>query len=278
MMETVVFHLHDRSCDGDVQRMEAILKKHGKKIWFGSLERMQNQAEQMLIITDSLEDVEYAARNDIALIFYEAPNQDIRVQNVDMVVQGFEEIDVKFLQLIYMRHHELPWPIAETRRLYIRESVEEDLDAFRSLYNEKGMTDFIANPEWNGEEGEKKFSQYIHHMYPFYNYGIWTVIEKKEGKIIGRAGLENRSYRGKDVLEIGYLIGKKWQNRGFGEEAARAVEHFALDVLMPQELYAFIYPENRASIRVITKMGYQKIEDGEENGAEAWVKKCNYSA
>ena len=64
-------------------------------------------------------------------------------------------------------------------------------------------------------------------MYRFYNYGIWTVIEKTTGDIIGRAGIENGEYEGRAILELGYLIDRKWQGRGLGKEAARACTEYA---------------------------------------------------
>ena len=147
-------------------------------------------------------DVDYAKEHNIAVIFYETPGTNRSVSGVDMVVQGFEELNVEYLQLIYMRHHGLPWIIAKTDRICIRESVEGDLTAFRKLYQEEGMLDYLPNPEFEGEEGRENFRHYIRSMYRFYNYGIWTVLERKSGAIIGRVGIENGEYQGQSVLEL----------------------------------------------------------------------------
>ena len=90
-----------------------------------------------------------------------------------------------------------------------------DLTAFRKLYQEEGMLDYLPNPEFEGEEGRENFRHYIRSMYRFYNYGIWTVLERKSGAIIGRVGIENGEYQGQSVLELGYLIGKDWRRQGF---------------------------------------------------------------
>lgn len=271
-MRTVVFHLKDTEHDSDICSLAGMLERHGKKIYYENPAEVRENTEEMLVITDDAEDVRYARKKNIALIFYEKPGEDSHVSGVDMIVQGFQEVDIKFLQLVYMRHHRLPWPVAETERLYIRESVEEDLEIFRCLYKEKGITDYIPEPELEGEDGHKRFCQYIDKMYRFFNYGIWTVVEKEHGSIIGRAGIENREYRGENVLELGYLIGKRWQGKGYGEEAARAVEGFAENVLEPENLYAFIYPENAASIHLIEKMEYRKLPEMTEDGLTVWVK------
>ena len=68
---------------------------------------------------------------------------------------------------------------------------------------------------------EKNFRHYIRSMYRFYNYGIWTVLERKSGAIIGRVGIETENIRDKSVLEPGYLIGKDWRRQGFAKKPFR---------------------------------------------------------
>ena len=40
---------------------------------------------------------------------------------VQMVIEGFEEVDFEFLRRIYERWHGIPWVIAQTERCLIRE-------------------------------------------------------------------------------------------------------------------------------------------------------------
>ena len=53
------------------------------------------------------------------------PNQTY--SGVDMIVEGFEEVDTFFLEKVYQRYHHIPWKIAETSRCIIRELSLEDL-------------------------------------------------------------------------------------------------------------------------------------------------------
>mgnify|MGYP002709073617 CR=1 FL=1 len=271
-MKMVVFHLNNKSCADDIMRVKRALVQYGIKVTSAGLAGISEHPKGILVVTDSAEEAELAKKKNIAVIFFEESGRDSQVSGVDMVVQGFEEVDVQFLQLVYKRHHGLPWIIAETEHLYIRESVEEDLEAFCSMYREKGITDYIPEPELEGEEGRLRFCQYIRNMYRFYNYGIWTVIEKRTGEIIGRAGIENGEYQGKSILELGYMIGKKWQRRGFGREAALASAKFAKEVLGTHSLYAFIYPQNTASIRLIRQIGFERMQGLTENGLSVWKK------
>lgn len=272
-MRTVVFHLYSEMYRNTSGKLADMLKQQKIRIWSGAWEDLTEQPEHILLVTDDREDARYAARRQMALIFCELPGETAFIDGADMILQGFEEIDATFLRGVYRRHHGIPWTIAETERLYIRESIEEDLAAFQELYRQDGMLDYLPDPGFHKEDGLYRLRQYIKNQYPFYGYGIWTVLEKKSGRVIGRAGLENREYQGETVLEIGYMIEKESQRKGYGEEAVRAVEAYAEKEKLAEELYAFIVPENRASIGLIEKMKYEKISDQTGDGLAVWIKK-----
>lgn len=271
-MKTVVFHLQAKRCEKDISKLKEEILSYHIKIEEKELPEVKEEKDGILAITDQLADVAYAKENNIAVIFYEEPGTESRAAGVDMIVQGFEELDVEYLQLIYMRHHGLPWVIAKTERICIRESMEGDLAAFRQLYQEKGMLDYLPNPEFEGEEGRESFRHYIRSMYRFYNYGIWTVLERKSGAIIGRVGIENGEYQGESVLELGYLIGERWRRQGFAREAVSMAERFAAEVLQADSLYAFIHPQNKPSLAFIKAIGYEKMEQPLADGVLAWRK------
>lgn len=271
-MKTVVFHLQAKTCEKDISKFKKEILSYNIRIEEKELSEVKEEKDGILAITDQFSDVAYAKEHNIAVIFYETPGTNRSVSGVDMVIQGFEELDVEYLQLIYMRHHGLPWIIAKTDRICIRESVEGDLPAFRQLYQEEGMLDYLPNPEFEGEEGRENFCHYIHSMYRFYNYGIWTVLERNSGEIIGRVGIENGEYQGESVLELGYLIGKRWRKQGFAREAVQMAERFAAEVLQADSLYAFIHPQNKPSLAFIKTIGYEKMDQPGEDGVLVWQK------
>ena len=47
------------------------------------------------------------------------PNQTYA--GVDMIVEGFEEVDADFLEKVYQRHYRIPWTILETERCVVKE-------------------------------------------------------------------------------------------------------------------------------------------------------------
>lgn len=127
---------------------------------------------------------------DVPAIACQKPETDTFL-HADMVVEGFEEVDMTFLQRVYERHFNIPWTILETERCIVRELELSDLDDLFFMYAEPGMTDYMEGLYEYEEELEYQ-KAYIENMYRFYGYGMWLVFEKKTGTLIGRAGVEHR--------------------------------------------------------------------------------------
>ena len=106
----------------------------------------------------------------------------------DVAVTGFDALTPLLLIRAAERKYGIPWRIAETPRLLIRELQAEDLLALRAM---------DGNPEENVFCGpaEKHFTDagfleaYIRNQYGFYGFGIWGIIRKENGQLIGKAGL-----------------------------------------------------------------------------------------
>ena len=102
---------------------------------------------------------------DVAMIAYmnpEIPNQTY--SGVEMLVEGFEEVDVDFLEKMYQRHHRIPWKILETERCIIRELALSDLDDLFELYGE-GEIDKYTDPLYPYEEEKEYQRAYIEYCY-----------------------------------------------------------------------------------------------------------------
>ena len=74
----------------------------------------------------------------------------------------------------------MPWIIAETERLVIREFTAED--AAHMIQEDVGPGDEIFHRR-------EKLTAYIDSQYRFFEYGIWAVVEKESMTVIGKAGL-----------------------------------------------------------------------------------------
>ena len=97
---------------------------------------------------------------------------------VPYLIEKGAEISESFLERIVRRHLGLPWIIAETGRLLLREFTSDDWK-------------YLDKQEREDFGGQAGFLAYVSHQYSFYEYGMWAVVEKAGQSIIGMAGVKN---------------------------------------------------------------------------------------
>lgn len=95
---------------------------------------------------------------------------------VSYVTESLEDVDDVLAERVIRRCLGLPWLIAETERLVIREFQEEDWEQLERMENETFLN-------------REMFCSYIRSQYSFFEYGMWAVVEKRSSRLIGRAGV-----------------------------------------------------------------------------------------
>ena len=176
----------------------------------------------------------------------ELPGQ--KLSGCRILLEGFEEIDRGFLEQVHTRALGLPVRIAETRRLILREMTLSDLPELNRICRENGLP----------ETGEEEAKAYIRYMYGLYQCGMWVVLEKESGRLIGRAGFGIADYLPEAELDLGYLIDTPYRRQGYGEEACRAVLDYGRDWLELQRISAYVEEENQVSVHLLEKLGFQR--------------------
>lgn len=174
----------------------------------------------------------------------------------DILVEGFEEVDVQFLDRIMKRAQGLPWITVVTKRCILREITLEDIDDLFALYAQPGITDY-TEPLYERSREEQYTRDYIANMYRFYGYGMWLVCDRKSGALIGRAGFSHQDLGGECVLEMGYIIGVPYQRKGYATEVCEKLIAFARTNLSDfGTLNCFVEPGNTASHGLLGKLGF----------------------
>ena len=228
------------------------------------VERVQNAAdksgEKGILLTDKTARCMSAKGKEIPYILYlNEENKGADFGDIPYAVEGFEGVDIAFLDEIYRRFKGIPWTILETQRLLVRETTEEDLDALYEVYADPSISLYTENLYEDRDEERAYIRDYIKHVYTFCGYGIWSVIHKESGKLIGRAGLACRE--GYETPELGYVIGVPYQKQGYATEVCRAILEYADERLGFPEIRAVFEPENLASAKLCEKLGF--IEEGQ---------------
>ncbi len=228
-----------------------------------------DSTEGMLFVVDSGRLAKTLAAFLLPVLAYEhSTNKGEDFFGTPYVCLGAEALDTEYVERVYRRYHDIPWDIAVTDRLYLRETRVEDVDAFLQIYQDPEITAY-TEPLFEREKEIEYTREYIRNMYGFYGFGIWTVIERATGKIIGRAGLNTRD--GFELPEIGFVIGKRWQGQGYATEAITAVLAFAQRELEYKKIIAFVEPENAVSLHVLGNLGFMPRRIHEMNDREYFL-------
>lgn len=218
----------------------------------------EKRSRDIIFLSSNQSLLDLARDVDVPAIACQKPEMDTFL-HADMVVEGFEEVDMIFLQRVYERHFNIPWTILETKRCVVRELELSDLDALFSMYAEPGMTDYMEGLYEYEEELEYQ-KAYIENMYRFYGYGMWLVFEKKTGTLIGRAGLEHREELNGE-MELGYAIRTSFQHQGYAYEVCQAIVEYAKEELQASLLHCLIEKGNNISEKLAQKLGFSYCGD-----------------
>ncbi len=162
------------------------------------------------------------------------------------------ELDPEFEKRDALRKAGRPVEIARTERLLIRETVDADIPELYRIGTDAAVAKYITPMQPTLEEEIAYTKAYVRHMYAFYDFGLWTVLDQDisgQECVIGRAGLFP-SERLDEQIEMGYMIEPECQGKGYGKEVAEAVLHYAFDVLDLEEVHLFAEEENKASVKV----------------------------
>jgi RimJ/RimL family protein N-acetyltransferase len=211
--------------------------------------------EGLLWITDC---VKFAETLDAAggyyVVYLHEGNKDEDFPHARYGIEDPEELEIDFLETSYRRYAGIPWDIAETRRCLIRETCVEDVDDFYRIYQDPSIKQRMESLLPKVEEEKAYVREYIEKVYAFYGFGVWTVIYRETGEIIGRAGF---SYRGgiEEPL-LGFVIAAPWQRKGLGEEVCRAIIEYGWEELDFKTIVAFVEPLNAPSLQLCCKLGF----------------------
>ena len=152
--------------------------------------------------------------------------------------------------------------IFETERLFLRELNQNDFGALCKI-----MQDEETMYAYEGAFSDQEVRDWLDRQlsrYREYGFGLWAVVLKKTGEVIGQCGLTMQPWKNEEVLEIGYLFQRQFWHNGFATEAAVACKKYAFEVLKADEVCSIIRDTNLPSQRVAERNGMTKTD--------AWTK------
>lgn len=227
----------------------------------------------ILYVTDSPSEAERLRdRGEAVLIYFHEGNWESDFAGFTFGVEDPEQLDDDYVERAYRRLKGLPWNILETERCLIRETTPEDVEDFFLIYSDPAITEFMDGLYPEKEQEKEYIRDYIKNIYSYYEFGVWTVVEKSSGSVIGRAGFSYRE--GFDDPEIGFTIGVPWQRKGYAEEVCRAILDYGWEVLGFGRVQALVETENTASLSLCDKLGFMAVQELCMGEREYFLLKC----
>ncbi|MFN8539561.1 MAG: GNAT family N-acetyltransferase [Thermomicrobiales bacterium] len=158
----------------------------------------------------------------------------------------------------------------ETPRLLLRPMLAEDTDALLQIFADpRVMASFGVEP-FGMPQMDRWVRRNLDHQGK-HGYGLFSVILKESGLLVGNCGLEVMEISGAPAAELGYDFRSDHWNRGLATEAATAVRDYAFATLALPRLVSLIRQGNHASRRVAEKVGLRLTETIQRGDHPYWV-------
>jgi [ribosomal protein S5]-alanine N-acetyltransferase len=284
MLKEIIFVLSDMQYARGWEMLQKQLEKAGissnlicgkdKNMQFVEECRENNLPNECLIVTDS-ERVYRCLKekqNAKVIVMIHEANRRNDFSGAKYAIETLENLEYDYFERVYLRFCALPWNITETRRCFIREMTENDVDELYEIYREPSITEYMEGLYEERAEEISYIKEYIEKVYSFYGFGTWIVIHKDTHKIIGRVGFNWRA--GYDEPELGFMIAVPYQRQGYAYEVCQAVLKTGCEEYGFEQVQALVRNGNRISKQLCLKLGFcykgQVMEEGYEHQRFLW--------
>ncbi|HEX4605338.1 MAG TPA: GNAT family N-acetyltransferase [Candidatus Angelobacter sp.] len=144
----------------------------------------------------------------------------------------------------------------ETSRLRLREFVSQDADALAAV-----LGDPVAMQYYPAAFARAEIDAWIRRNRARYldpGFGLWAMVLKDSGELIGDCGCYVREIDGQFEFELGWHVRRDLWGNGYATEAAQHCIEYAFTVLGAKRIIALVRPENLSSCRVAEKIGMDR--------------------
>ena len=152
--------------------------------------------------------------------------------------------------------------ILETERLILREMDQND---YESLFAVLADSDIMEHYPYTFDEARvRNWIFRNRERYQKDGFGLWAVVLKETGEMIGDCGITVQNIHGTMLPEIGYHIRADRQRKGYASEAAAACIRWAFESRAFPAVYSYMKYTNIPSQRTAMKNGMRLLEEYED--------------
>ena len=143
--------------------------------------------------------------------------------------------------------------ILETNRLILREMADDDFDALKKVISDPENMKYYPKPY--DDDGVWRWINWCKSSYQKYGFGLWSVILKETGEMIGDCGISMQFINDEWRPEIGYHLRKDYHRQGIGKEMTQAVKDYFFTHFDYDEVYSYMNKDNIASVKTAEANG-----------------------
>lgn len=173
--------------------------------------------------------------------------------------------------------------ILETPRLILKPFELSDAEGLFEMDKNPKVHQYLWQKPVQNIEEVYEYIKMVQQQYEERGIGRFTTIEKESNSIIGWTGIkfvnDHEENGNTNFYDYGYRLNEKFWNKGYATEASLAWLDHAFNNMKLKEMNAYTHKENGASNHVLSKVGFQFMEDYiAEDGVEwKWWKISNQS-
>ncbi|HEV2420815.1 MAG TPA: GNAT family N-acetyltransferase [Candidatus Acidoferrales bacterium] len=159
-----------------------------------------------------------------------------------------------------MPHH------LETHRLWLSEWSPSDLEECRPIFTDPDVMRYISGGSPRSDDQIHEFIARQQNHFHSRGFCLWKLLFKPQPRLIGFCGLQPLDLDGRSEVEIGWRLVKDQWGRGLATEAARVALQHAVEYAHLERVIAVAMPENRASLRIMEKLGLTYERTSQKDG------------
>ena len=153
--------------------------------------------------------------------------------------------------------------------MVLRPMQKSDIEDFVRIFADPKVMASFDVASFDRGQLEQWIQRNLIHQNKF-GYGLFSVVLKINGLLVGNCGLQRMEIGGVQAVELGYEFRSDYWNQGYATEAAATVRDFAFHQLHLPRLTSLVRIGNFGAMRVSEKIGMTRIGDITRKNQHYW--------
>ena len=130
---------------------------------------------------------------------------------------------------------------------------DNDFDALKKVISNPENMKYYDSPY--DDNGVYRWIKWCKDCYILYGFGLWAVIDKNNGDMIGDCGISMQFIDDNWKPEIGYHLRLDYHQKGLGKEMSQAVRDYFFTHFDYDEVFSYMNEDNIPSIKTAEANG-----------------------